>query len=183
MIPKHIRTYAHKRYYIEEAKSSSQVSYLWRGTKWHFVKSTMVTIHSASLKRIGTDCMPEWRSLSFEIRQLASNTISTTIISMTLGKLLISSQSFFIWKMGVTDLPQRGCRRGKQEFCCLKKKHTQKKLAYNLVYEYTLRNWWVFFHLKTAISDSFGICCLCTRNNVRDINAGALYDGKEQDMT
>lgn len=58
----------------------------------------MVTIHAASLKKIGTNCLPEWESLSFEIRQLASNTISTTTISVTLGKLLVSPQSFFIQK-------------------------------------------------------------------------------------
>lgn len=58
----------------------------------------MVTIHAASLKKIGMNCLPEWKRLSFEIRQLASNTISTTTISVTLGKLLVSPQSFFIQK-------------------------------------------------------------------------------------
>lgn len=60
----------------------------------------MVTIHPASLKQIGTSCLPEWKGLSFEIRQLASNTVSTTTVSVTLGKLPVSHQRFFIQKLG-----------------------------------------------------------------------------------
>lgn len=60
----------------------------------------MVTIHPASLKKIGMSCLPEWKGLSFEIRQLASHTISTTTVSVTLGKLLVSHQRVFIQKLG-----------------------------------------------------------------------------------
>lgn len=70
--------------------------------------------------------------------------------------------------MGITDLPQRGCGRGKQEFC-YKKPSIQPGI---LVYTKEL---FIFFPppCKMRLVIHFESVVYAQKNNVKDINAGA----------